>query len=63
MLQSHYEPYHVIKIEYLREYLTGKTPPFEIVKGEDPDADGGVIHDRLYWISSDTFGFQALTPT
>jgi hypothetical protein len=59
LLQSHYGPYHVIKTENLRDYLMGKAPPFEIVKGEDPDSDGGVIHYALNWISNDTFEFSA----
>jgi len=59
LLQSHYGPYHVIKIENLRDYLVGKSPPIEIVKGEEHNSDGGVIHDRLQWISNDTFEFKS----
>ena len=57
LLQDYYGTYHVIKTKDLREYLSGKAPPFEIVNGQDPDADGGVIHEIHYWIADDTFEF------
>jgi len=58
LLQSQYGPYHVVKIENLRKYLTGETPAFEIVEGRDSD-NNGVIHSCLYWTSNDTFEFAA----
>jgi hypothetical protein len=57
LLQSHYGPYHVVKVESLRDYLVGKSAPYEVVEGKDPDGTCGVVHEPLRWISSDTFEF------
>lgn len=31
LLQDHYGPYHVVTIKDLKDYLTGKTGPYEVV--------------------------------
>ena len=58
LLQDHYGPYHIIPIDNLRDYLSGKNTQFEIVDGRIPDGSGA-IHGEILWLTDDSIKFSA----
>ena len=58
LLQDPFGPYHIIPIENLRDYLTGKNPTFEIVDGRAPGG-AAAIHGEINWLSVDRVEFSA----
>ena len=58
LLQDRIGPYHIIPIENLRDYLTGKKTQFYIVNGRSPDGVAAV-HDEVTWLAADKIEFTA----
>jgi hypothetical protein len=59
LLQGHFGPYHIIPIENLRDYLSGKITQFETVSGQQTLDDPGAVHGEIKWLSFDTIKFRA----
>jgi hypothetical protein len=51
LLQDHFGPYHVVHVVHLKDYLTGKLGPDQVV-GYEPAGDSPRgVHETAKWLS------------
>jgi hypothetical protein len=56
LLQDHYGPYHVVRVDRLKDYLHGRAEPEAVVGGPRPGEPAAVYRDAE-WTSDDAFRY------
>ncbi len=55
--QGHYGPYHVVRVQHLKDYLRGAREPDEIVGGRSGDNGAARVHGDAKWLSDTAFSY------
>jgi hypothetical protein len=56
LLQDRFGPYHIVAIEHLREYLSGRLPPDYVAAGCS-GCTSAAVHSDARWIDADTLEY------
>lgn len=57
LLQDRFGPYHVVRTDHLKAYLTRRQGPDHVIMGRGP-GDIAAVHDNAKWVSSQTIEYQ-----
>lgn len=55
--QDHYGPYHVVRIQHLKDYLTGDRPADDVVGGQAGGNTTARVHSGATWLSDTEFSY------